>query len=317
MRGWQFRRCDDAYPGTSFDKSPACFEKALEIDPDFAIARVWVAGHPSARMWYCLVDPRKVRDEFKENVDKALDAAPESYEAWSMMALYHGSFENDLKAACEPAFLKAIDLANRQSKGYANAHHWYGGVLSQLSRHDEALEQALIARRLDPVSPIITTWVGLRHYYARRLNEALGEMDKALDLQRDFVPAHWHRSWVCGAAAKTEQALHNARRARELSPENNVYLIYLAWAEAVAGNESEARRLMARLDEIEKTRFVPNYHRAAVHAALGEREAAVRRLERAFENDEDWRQYVATDPRLDAVRDDPRVQALIRRLNLP
>jgi hypothetical protein len=87
-----------------------------------------------------------------------------------------------------------------------------------------------------------------------------------------------------------------------------------------AGQEAEARRALASLGEVEKNRYVGHVLFASAHAALGDTETAVLRLERAFDE---------RDPQLpfikilwlgtfwEPVLADARVQALIRKIGLP
>lgn len=68
----------------------------------------------------------------------------------------------------------------------ANTHHWYALRLSQLGRHEEAIKEIKLAHELDPLAPRIRVNVGIVSYFARRYDEALAELKKALD----FDPSH-------------------------------------------------------------------------------------------------------------------------------
>ena len=61
-------------------------------------------------------------------------------------------------------------------------------------------------------------------------------------------------------------------------------------------------------------RYVPSYWFALVHAGLGERDQALRYLERAYEERSTVLAYLLIDPRLAPLRDDPRFIALVHRL---
>ena len=50
------------------------------------------------------------------------------------------------------------------------------------------LQQAVTARALDPLSPIIQTWIGLRYYFAGKYDAAIAEYRKALELDPDSRP---------------------------------------------------------------------------------------------------------------------------------
>ena len=154
----------------------------------------------------------------------------------------------------------------------------------------------------------------MRHYYAGRYPEAIRELDKALDLDPDFAPGHWHRSWVYAQLGRHQEAIDDARKAFESSGGNPLYTITEAWALALKGAHAEARRLLAQLDEVEKTRYVSSYHLATVHAALGDKDKAFHRLHLANEQQDASRHYLKVDPRLIPLRGDPRFAPLVKRL---
>jgi serine/threonine protein kinase len=83
---------------------------------------------------------------------------------------------------------------------------------------------------------------------------------------------------------------------------------------AVAGKVSRARSILAALRAAAADSYVPAYYFALVHAGLGEREQALRYLERAYEERSTVLAYLLIDPRLAPLRDDARFLALARRL---
>src|SRR5204863_9973998 len=88
----------------------------------------------------------------------------------------------------------------------------------------------------------------------------------------------------------------------------------LARAGARSGGREEAARRIAGLGG---QSCVALFHLATAHAALGERDTAFRCLGESCAHGESWAGYLAVDPRLDSLRDDPRFAALVQRLRLP
>ena len=82
-----------------------------------------------------------------------------------------------------------------------------------MGRHAEALRQAETARALDPLSPIIQTWVGLRYYFAGKPQAAIAEYRKALELDPNFAPAHWHLGWAYEQMGRFDEGVAEAQRA--------------------------------------------------------------------------------------------------------
>ena len=71
---------------------------------------------------------------------------------------------------------------------------------------------------------------------------------------------------------------------------------------------------MAELRAEAARRYVPSYYFALVHTGLGQREEALRDLERSYEERSTVLAYLLVDPRLARLRDDPRFLALARQL---
>jgi serine/threonine-protein kinase len=90
----------------------------------------------------------------------------------------------------------------------------------------------------------------------------------------------------------------------------------LAYASAKGGKTAQALALLGELHERSKESYVPAYDFAIIHLALGENEAALQWLQKAYD-EHDWALMVlAVEPRLDPLRPDPRFQMLIHKVGL-
>jgi len=289
----------------------AYFQQAVDLDPGYSRAWVGIADTWIFRGWYSRLAPRETFPKAKRALARALEFDSTLGEAHTSMAHIHLEFDYDWDAA-EREYRRGIELNPK----YPNAHHWYGGFLSAMGRHEEALEQAETARTLDPLSLIIQTWIGLRYYLARRYEEASAEYLKALELDENFAPAHWHLGWAYEQTGRFEAAIAEAERALAIDEGNLVYLASLGRAYAMAGMETEARATLARLTQASTTRHVSAYHVAVIHMALGDATAGLNWLERAYDERSPWIGYLRVDPRVDPVRPQPRFQSLLRKAGL-
>ncbi len=185
-----------------------------------------------------------------------------------------------------------------------------------MGRHEEALRHALIARDLDPLSPIIQTWVGLRYYFADKPGDAIREYRKAVELDRDFAPAHWHFGWAYEETGRFDEAVSEAMQALALDGGNLLYLASLGHAYAGAGMAKDARATLGHLAEASTSRHVSAYHIAVIHLALGDTTAGLDWLERAADEQSPWIGYLRVDPRVDPARSHPRFERLLRKARL-
>lgn len=94
-------------------------------------------------------------------------------------------------------------------------------------------------------------------------------------------------------------------------------MIALAAAYAEAGKRSDAETILARLDEISKTRFVSEYMLAQIYCALNDKDKAFENLEKAFAARDGWIVWIGVEPQFDLLRDDHRFDDLFRRVKHP
>jgi tetratricopeptide (TPR) repeat protein len=126
--------------------------------------------------------------------------------------------------------------------------------------------------------------------------------------------------WYLGLAYEQKGAFPNAiaqfQNCVRLTGGRPSMLALLGHAYAGAGQRSEARAILQQLSMQSKQGYVPSYPVAVIYAALGEKDAALAQLEKAYVERDSWMDYLKIDPRLDSLRDDPRFANLLRRMNL-
>ena len=91
----------------------------------------------------------------------------------------------------------------------------------------------------------------------------------------------------------------------------------MAHTYAVSGNRREALRSLSRLRHISTERYVSPYEFARVYAGLGDKDQAILWLQKAYAEHAVYLVWLKVDPKLDNLRDDPRFQDLLRRMNFP
>jgi len=287
------------------------YQQAVDLDPGYALAWAGIADAWIFRGWYGQLAPRETFPKAKHAALRALEFDSTLSEAHASLAHIHFEFDHDWRAA-EREYQRAIAL----KPTYSVAHHWYGGFLSGMGRHPQAMAQADTALALDPLAPIIQTWKGLRYYFARDYQRALVEYAKAIELSDRFAPAHWHLSWAYQEAGHASEALAEAQRALALDSANLIYLAAVGRAYAGAGMPREARATLACLNAAAAQRYVPAYDVALIQIALGDRADALRSLERARAEQSVMIGYLRVDPRVDALRGEARFKQLLQQAGL-
>jgi tetratricopeptide (TPR) repeat protein len=152
-------------------------------------------------------------------------------------------------------------------------------------------------------------------YYARQYDQAVEQAGTTKLLDPEFPRTHFWLGRVYAQMGKYSDAIAEADRSGP-SSDSTLRLTEMAYACARAGKSAEARGFLGELQERSKRVYVPAYDLAVVHLALGENEAALQWLQRAYD-EHDWGLVVlAVEPRLDPLRSDPRFQGLVRKVGL-
>ena len=92
-------------------------------------------------------------------------------------------------------------------------------------------------------------------------------------------------------------------------------LCYLGYAYAKSGKRDEALAILNKLKTTKE--YVSPAELAILYVGLGDKEAALESLERAYREHDLQMQYLKVDPHYDALRSEARFQDLMRRVGLP
>ncbi len=248
----------------------------------------------------------------KDDIPKALAAAHKAVELDDSLAEAHTCLANSLVMnvqlpQSEPEFRRAIEL----NPNYATAHQWFGECLFGEGRFTEAIAELQRAHELDPLSLIINASYGMALGGAGQTKEAIEQLRKTLELDPSFVPAHSMLGQILENAGKIDEATAEYEKVRQLNPMPSS-LAMLAHVYAKADKKAEARKILEDMTNLSHQRYVAAYPLAIAHLALGEKEEALRLLEKSFDERCILLQglfgSLAVDNRLD-----PRFQKLLAR----
>ena len=287
------------------------FQQAIEKDPGYALAHVGIADSFGTLGLFGFVPPHQAYPRAKVAVKTALEIDPELAEAYTSLGWITMWYDWDWPAA-ERHFLKAI----QKKPDYTLAHLWYGLSLSFTERFDEAIREMQVARELEPLEPINSTVVGWALYMARRFDESIGELRKVIESDPEFSLAYWYQSGNFIAKKMWGEAIATLQKLVLLSAESVLGLASLGGAYGWAGLKDEAFKILERLDELSKDRYVPSFHRAIVWLGLGEKNEALENLEKAYLERESLMACLKIWPFFDSVRSEPRFKELLHKMGL-
>jgi tetratricopeptide (TPR) repeat protein len=289
-------------------RSVELLAESVRRQPDYALAHAGLADAYIALADQDPADPGDILRKAREAAQRALQLDASMAEAHAALGMVLAAHEFDWISA-ERELRQAIDL----NPSYATARHWYSHVLRATGRLDEALAQIQIAEEAAPLSLIVVHNLGMVRLHRGELDRAVGRFRAVLDMDPQFAPALMGLGRAYLVQRRGAEAVEALERAATLTGGNARYEAALAYAYAVTGRQAEARRLLERLQQALAGRA---YDIAAVHAGLGEVDAALASLDRAQAAGDPALRGLLVDERLQILRPRPRWRALARRTGL-
>ncbi len=292
-------------------KSVEYFQRAIELEPEYAQAYAGLADALIVLSSYALVSSQEVAARAKAAALKAVELDDTSAEAHTALASVYDEFDWDFLAA-QQEYKRAIEL----NPNYAVAHDWYSIVLVRLGMFAAAEAELRRGLELDPVSVLlIGRLCGL--LATLKPDEALAQCQKARELDPQHPTLFLHFSSMYYRNGRTVEAITETRRLVEMAGDNPSYKAWLGFYLGRAGQREDAQQILRELLALSRKQWVSAYAMATVYSGLGEADAAFEWLERAHRTRESWITYLIPDVRIDPLRQDPRYADLLRRVGLP
>ena len=287
------------------------YERALELDPDFAashsaLARARIALANNSRQ-----PARPLLEQAKASALRSIELDPGISDAHLALAEIRRTLEWDWSTA-EDAYRTAIAL----SPSCESAHRFYAQFLAAMSRFGEAKSEADRACDVDPFCLVVTTSAAWVRYAAGEFDTAVDRSRHVLDMDASYLPARRILGAALLGAGKSDEALAELTAAAGPDGQDAISLTWLAHAKALSGAREEAEAILARLQSDAPNVYVPRYHLAIAQAGLGDRDAAFALLAAACADREPAVVNLKVEPRFDPLRRDPRYGTLLQRLNL-
>ena len=284
------------------------FRNAIEKDPNFALAYSGLADRLATN---------GKNDHALLAVQKALELDPNLAEAHATLGFIRLFHEWQWREA-ENAFKKSIEL----NPNYATAYHWYAQALTVQGKHEEAKRQMRRALEINPLSHNFLADLGQIYYFNGEYKEAEEYCRRALEIYPDFYFAHLYLYFIHLKTGEYERAIEDSIAAGKInltfanqSAERQKQLETDFEKTRKAYREGGIRKLLgcAFGEASDKSDY---YGNAISCAVLREKEKALANLEKAFEKKIFLSAFVKADPVFDFLRDEPRFQEILQKMNL-
>ena len=295
-----------------YNKGIEYFQQAIAKDSAYALAYTGLADCYTLLGGWQITAPGESFQKARAAAEKALELDNSLAEAHTSLALVK-NYSSDWREA-ESEFRRAIDLNPNDGA----AHRWYGVHLMGLGRLDESLAEIKRAIELDPLSLPYNAQLGRVYYMSRDYDRAIEQYQKTFEIDPNFVTAHLQLGWAYEKKAmynealaeyQTTIALQQAGPGQRIGGRGGVEA-RIGRTHALAGQREEALRILADLKAQDD---VPPYNMALIYDGLGDEEQAIAWLEKVFEVGSQ-RFGLKIDPTWDRLREHPKFQELLRRL---
>jgi len=289
----------------------AFYEKALALDPNYALA---YAGIADAYRMLPITSDVAASDAFprsKAAALKALELDDRSSQSHVALGYVYSWYEWNWPAA-ESEMRKAIELDPHDP----DAHRGLSILLTVTGRHDEAINEMRAARELDPLSLATNALEAQALHYAGRDDEALDRLDKTFEIDPNFWIARLMLARIYIGQKRWSDALTELEKARAASGGNSEAISLTAYALAKSGRPDEARKMIDELQKPSDQNYMPSYNIALAYNGLGDSEQALHWLDDAVERRDVRMILLEVEHKWDNLRSDGRFISIMRRVGL-
>lgn len=292
-----------------------CFQQAIALDPQFALAHAAYADAHLLIASYGLMPPKDVLAQAKQSAERALQLDPSLCEPYCSLGYYYTCYEWNWPEA-KRNFLKSISLNPR----YAEGHFRYGWnyLTCVEGKFEEAEKYSATAIQLEPLSSICHAMHSVILHCAGKFNEALEACKTGIELDANSFLCRVNAGSSQMALHQYEEAISSFEAALKLSTRQFLPVHGLIWTYCLTGRLDKARVLMNELKEKSKSEYVAHTFTAVSAGYLNEIAEAFEYLEKAYADRDPillMLKYVQWIPV--AIREDTRFQNLLDRIGFP
>lgn len=289
----------------------ALFKEANRIDPGFAPALVGIANTISLQIQWSYVSPEEALPELERNAKSALEHDPDLGAAYTALASA-GEYRHEW-AEAERLHRRGIEL----SPSHSIAYLFYARLLFKMGRLEEAHANLDLAAKLDPYEINVH---GLRAGILRdsgKPEAALAELRPVFEIEPDHVPSLLVATLSLLQLGRTDEAYGYLNRLESLRGASALTLGLRAMINLRAGDADGARKTLDAAVLESRDEAVPAWTIPAAYAQLGDLDSAFEWLNRCIDSMSPEAVYLRESPLWAPLRDDPRYEAALRRLNFP
>jgi len=285
--------------GEGFAASIDFYQRALALDPNYALAYAGLADTYLMMLAWGLDQPENFAHKIVDAAERAVRLDPSLAEPHAVLGYLNTIYSRDWDVA-RSEFLRAIEL----NSNYSSAHHWYAFFL-----------MTVLARELEPLSPIINSEVGYFHLFTGEYENALEALQAATLLDPNYVWTLNHLARAYALMGRRDEARQTLERYLSIAAGQHLAMGFGAMILPTLGLAEEARELYDLLLAHAGETYLPPGVLGVFAASMGEFDAAFHHFETGLDN----RSLILSwlrDPLLAEMRNDARYAEMMQRVGL-
>jgi DNA-binding winged helix-turn-helix (wHTH) protein/TolB-like protein/Tfp pilus assembly protein PilF len=291
----------------NLSKAIEYLEQAVQKDPSFAQAQALLADcyYLGSQDGYQILSPEESFNRASATAAQALALDDQVAEAHVVRAAMLWKDRNYDEADRE--FRRGLEI----NPNYATGHLRYGYFLFAMQKPQEALSEMQRAQQLDPVSPTSNAALSYMLFMTRDIEGSIRLNKKALELQADFLVAHYNLGLGYLQKQMFAEAIVEFEKVKQTEPA--LAALGKAKAYGLAGNRKAAMSMVAEFERAIGHDQTPRIDYAILYSCMGNNDSAFEWLENISSMKSLAISRLRYDPELDLLRADPRFVDLLKR----
>ena len=293
------------------------FEKAIEIEPEYAPAYAQIGACYITLSHFGLVSPHETIPKGKAVVTRALEIDDQLSEGHAALAGIFFYYDWDWASAARE-YKRAIEL----NPNDANTRWRLGLFLASRERFAKAVKEGERAVELDPLSLLVNLYAGFIYLLADRPDDALKQVARMIEIEPNFHGAYWLRGAVHMSREEPEEAVEALEKAMALGG-TPIVKSYLGCAYGLSGKRDQALGVLNELLETREKEYSTALNIARVYNGIGDIDSACEWLEKTIEERNGEIVFINAGARTGSrhfwrktLRTDQRYQDILRRVGL-
>jgi DNA-binding winged helix-turn-helix (wHTH) protein/Tfp pilus assembly protein PilF len=298
----------------SLNQALEAFTQAIAHDPNYSDAYVGLADCYNLLREFSAMPGNEAYFKAFAAAKKAVELDPQSSEAHASLAFvtFWGMWD---AADSEKEFRRAVELDPSNVK----AHHWYATFLNAIGRHDEALTEIDLARKLAPDSSSILADKGELLWGAGRHEEGLQLLKQLEAAEPDFISPHVYLRLAYFETGDYPNYIVELKKDAVLTHDAAQSSVAEAAANGFAKG-GEHGLFAAQISEQKKMyeqRKLSPYYVAQTEARLGNKSEANRYLTICLQSHDEVVLNLIDDQGFISLHGDPAFRRLLAKIGLP